>query len=327
MRVAINGFGRIGRNVLRVALEKGVRIVAINDIHGSKDAAYLFKYDSVYGRYSKKVTFKGDELIVGNKKIKVYSERDPSKLPWKKLKVDLVVESTGVFTDRIGASKHIEAGAKKVIITSTSKDADVTIVPGVNDKILKRSDKIIALASCTTNALAPITKILNKSFRIERAMMTTDHAYTSSQDIVDSYNESRRRGRAGSLNIVPTTTGATQAVIQVLPELKGRIKGVALRVPVANGSIVDLVVEVKKRADKKKVNSVLKKASKREMKGIIEFSMEELVSSDIIGNPNSAVIDGLSTEVNGNLIKILAWYDNEYGYSNRVVDFIKKMKF
>ncbi len=327
MRIAINGFGRIGRAIFKIAFDSKIDIVAINDVHGVEDAGYLLKNDSVYGRYNKKVSFDKDHLIVDGKKIKVLSERDPEKLPWKELKIDVVIESTGVFRDYNGAEKHIKAGAKKVIITAPPKD-EITkvIVPGVNNNILKKSDKIVSVASCTTNCLAPLAKIIDESFGIERAFMTTDHGYTSSQNLVDGSNKDRRRGRSAALNIVPTSTGANKAVEKAIPSLKGKLKGIAMRIPVATGSIVDLVCEIKKKADEKQINNALKKASQGKLKGIIEYSEEELVSSDIIGNTHSSIIDGLSTSVNGNLVKVLAWYDNEWGYSSRVVDVVKMLK-
>ena len=261
-------------------------------------------------------------LVVGGKRIKVLSERDPLKLPWEKLGVDIVVESTGAFRDKKDASKHLKAGAKYVLISATSKDADITLVPGVNEEMLKEKDKIISVASCTTNALAPIAKILNDEFGIERAFLTTIHSYTSSQGLVDGYARKTRRGRAAAVNLVPTTTGATEATTKALPELEGKIDGLAIRAPILLGSLVDLVAELKGKFDVKKVNAAFKKASKGKMKGIIGYSEDELVSSDIIGEKNSALVDSLSTMKDGNLIKVLAWYDNEMGYSGRLIDVI-----
>jgi|TARA_Y100000296_G_C5134058_1_gene237194 glyceraldehyde 3-phosphate dehydrogenase len=325
MRIAINGFGRIGRSILRIALEKKLNIVAINDVHGLKDAEYLLKYDSVYGKYPGKISVKKNDLIIGGKKICVLQERDPLKLPWKKLKVDIVIESTGAFRYRKDLLKHIESGAKKVIVTAPTKDkSDITVVPGVNDKKIKKSHKMISVASCTTNCVAPVAKVLNDGFGIKWALISTIHGYTSSQSLVDSANEKDpRRGRAAAVNLIPTTTGASKAVIEVLPELKGKLDGSAIRAPIIDGSIIDFVVELKKPFNEKKINTALKNASKKEMKGIIEYSEDELVSSDIIGNPYSAIIDSKMTKVEGNLLKVLAWYDNEYGYSSRVVDVIK----
>lgn len=326
MKVAINGFGRIGRSVFKICLEREIDVIAINDIHGIADAEYLLKYDSVYGKYKKSITTKDNKLIVDGKDIIVLNEKDPKKLPWKKLGVDIVIESTGVFRTVKDASMHLTAGAKKVLISAPVKGPGKMIVPGVNDKSLKKSDKVVSIASCTTNCLAPIAKVIDENFGIKKAFMTTDHAYTASQSLVDGSHKDRRRGRSASLNIIPTSTGANQAVEKVIPKLKGKLQGISLRVPVATGSIVDLVAEIKKPATIKKINKALKDASEKEMAGIIEYSEDELVSSDVIGNPHSSLIDGLSTEVNGNLIKILAWYDNEYGYSSRMVDIIQKIE-
>jgi glyceraldehyde 3-phosphate dehydrogenase len=326
MKVGINGFGRIGRAVFRVALENGINIVAINDLHGVEDAAYLLKYDSVYGKYDKKVSIDGNNLIVGNKKIIVLSDRRPSKLPWKKMGVDVVIESTGAFTEINEASAHLKAGAKKVLISAPCKGPGLMIVPGVNDSLLTKKDDVVSIASCTTNCLAPVAKVLNDSFGIVEADMTTIHAYTASQSVVDSSDKKKRRGRAAGLNIIPTTTGASGAVERVLPEIKGKIKGIAMRVPVADGSVVDLVAEVKNVVDKERVNSAFKKASLKNMKGVVGFTEEEIVSSDVIGDTHSALIDGLSTEVHGNLVRVLAWYDNEMGYAHRMIDVLKRME-
>jgi glyceraldehyde 3-phosphate dehydrogenase len=259
-------------------------------------------------------------MIVGGKEVKVLSEPNPGKLPWRKLGVDIVIESSGVFHDRIGASKHLKAGARKVIITAPCDSPDYNVVPGVRDNIGKK-DKIIAVASCTTNCLAPLVKVIDENFGIKDAMFTTIHAYTNDQKIQDHSHEKPRRGRAGALNLIPTTTGASEAVVSVYPKVRGKIKGLAIRVPVAVGSIVDFVVEVKKKVTKAKVNGALKKAGK-DMQGIVQYSEDELVSTDIIGNSHSVVVDGLSTSVEGNLIKVLGWYDNEYGYSCRVADVV-----
>lgn len=327
MRVAINGFGRIGRSVFRICLDKKVNVVAINDIHGIKDAAYLLKYDSVYGKFKGKIQVKKGHLLVNGKKILVLSERDPSKLPWKKLGVDFVVESTGVFRHREEVMKHISSGAKKVLITAPMKDkSDVTLVPGVNDKALKASHKLISVASCTTNCAAPVAKIIDDSFGIKWALLSTVHGYTSSQSLVDDSNErDPRRGRAAAVNLIPTTTGAANAVVEVIPKLKGKIDGSAIRAPLPDGSIIDFVAEVKKPVNEKKVNAVFKSAAKGKMKGIVEYSNEDLVSSDIIGNPHSAIFDSKMTKIKGNLVKVFTWYDNEYGYSCRVVDVIKRL--
>ncbi|HDK42022.1 MAG TPA: type I glyceraldehyde-3-phosphate dehydrogenase [Candidatus Pacearchaeota archaeon] len=323
MKVAINGLGRIGRNVFKIALEKGVNVVAVNNMSGAKTLAYLLKYDSVYGKYDKKVEFGKDFVKINGKKIKVLSEADPAKLPWKKLGIDLVIESTGLFRKRKDAEKHLKAGAKKVIISAASKSADITIVLGVNQDKLKKQHKIISMASCTTNCLAPLAKVLEDTYGIKKGFMTTVHAYTTSQRILDSSHRKIRRGRAAATNIVPTTSGATTATIQVIPNLKGKLDGLALRVPVACGSIVDFVAELNKSVTKEQLNNTLRKNASGKLKGILEYTEDEIVSSDVIRNPHSSIIDGLSTIVIGNTVKILAWYDNEYGYSARMVDLIK----
>lgn len=323
MRIAINGFGRIGRSILKICIARGMNVVAINDLHGVKDAAYLLKHDSVYGLYNEKVSIRGEDLIVKGKKIHVLSESDPGKLPWKELKVDVVIESTGAFRDCKAISKHLDSGAKRVVTTKPLDNPDITIVAGVNDKKLNCKHKIISIASCTTNCVAPVLSVINKSFGIKKAFLTTIHAYTRSQEIIDSSHDKPRRGRAAAINIVPTTTGASKAIIDVMPELKGKLKGIAVRVPIPDGSLADIVIELNRNVNEKKVNAALKAASKKGMKGIIEYSEEELVSSDVIGNAHSAVVDSKMTQAEGNLIKILAWYDNEYGYSSRVVDCVK----
>jgi len=325
MRVAINGLGRIGRLVLKIGLEKGVNFVAINDLSDTKILAYLLQYDSVYGKYNKKVTAGKGFLKIGSKKIKVFSEKDPENLPWDELKVDVVVESTGFFTNRQGAEKHIRAGAKKVLISAPAKEHDITIVPGVNEDSLKKEHTIISMASCTTNCLAPIAKLLDDAYGIKRSFMTTIHAYTSTQNIVDGTNIKFRRGRAGAINLIPTTTGATTAVIEAIPKLREKIDGLAIRAPIACGSIVDFVAELNKNVTKEQVNKLFKNAAKGKMKGVLEYTEDELVSSDIIGDPHSSIIDGLSTQAHGNLVKVLSWYDNEYGYSARMIDLIKML--
>jgi len=326
MRVAINGFGRIGRAVFKIALEKNIDVVAINDLSDANVLAYLLKYDSVYGNYNKKISVKENKLVVGKKEVKVFSEPEPQKLPWKKLKIDVVVESTGFFTDRKGSEKHLKAGAKKVIITAPAKNPDITVVLGVNDEKLKKEHRIISMASCTTNCLAPLVKILDESFGIRKGFMSTVHAYTSTQALLDSPNKKLRRGRAASLNIVPSTTGATIATSETWPKIKGKVGGMAFRVPVACGSVVDFVAELDRKVTKEEVNNLFKKESKTRFKGILTCSEEELVSSDIIGNPHSSIVDLTSTQAIDNMVKVLSWYDNEYGYSCRVVDLIKKLR-
>ena len=323
VKIAINGFGRIGRSFFKIALERGMEIVAINDLTSPDVLAYLLKYDSVYGNYEKKVESGKDFLIVDRKKIHVFSEKDPVNLPWKKFNVDIVIESTGFFTDREGASKHLEAGAKKVLISAPGKNPDVTIVPGVNQDKLKKEHKIISMASCTTNCLAPVAKVLNDSFKIKKAFMTTAHAYTNDQEILDVPHKKLRRGRAAAINIIPTSSGATTSVADVIPELKGKMDGLALRVPVACGSIVDFVAEVEKKVSAEEVNRAMKKAAEGNLKGILQYTEDAIVSSDVVGNSSSSVVDGLSTQTIGNLVKVLSWYDNEYGYSCKLADMIK----
>lgn len=327
MRVAINGFGRIGRSVFKIAMQKGINVVAINDVHGLDDALYLLKHDSVYGNFKGNINLKRDHLVVNGKKVIVLSERNPENLPWQDLKIDLVVESTGAFHEKSEFMKHIYSGAKKVLVTAPNDEADITIVPGVNQKQLKKSHRIISAASCTTNCAATVAKVLNDKFGIKWAMLSTVHGYTSSQSLVDSSSDrDRRRGRAAAMNIIPTSTGASKAIEKVLPSLKGKLTGTALRAPIPDGSIIDFVVELKKKATSESINLALKNSSKNEMKGIIEYSEDDLVSSDVIGNPNSAIVDSKMTQTEGNLAKIFAWYDNEFGYSNRVVDLIKILR-
>lgn len=323
MKVAINGLGRIGRLALKIGLEKGINIVAVNDITDIENLAYLIKHDSVYGNYDKKVEAGKDYLKIGDKKIKVFSEKAPEELPWEKLNVDVVIECTGVFTKREDSKKHLDAGAKRVLISAPGKDSDFTIVLGVNDKKLKKSHKIISMASCTTNCLAPLTKVLDDEFGIKKGFLTTAHGYTASQGLVDKPSKKIRRGRAAAINIVPTTTGATTAVIETLPKLQGKLDGLAMRVPVASGSVVDFVAELKKSTSKEKINKAMKKAASKEMKGVLKYSEEELVSSDIIGESHSCIIDGLLTMCMGNMVKVLGWYDNEYAYSYRLIDTVK----
>jgi glyceraldehyde 3-phosphate dehydrogenase len=327
MKVAINGFGRIGRAVFRIALENKINVVAVNDVHGVEDAAYLLKYDSVYGRYSGSIKKGKGKLIVDGKDVRILGERDPLKLPWKEMGVDVVIESTGAFRKREEAARHLSAGAKYVIVSAPCKGkADITLVPGVNDGELRKSHEVISLASCTTNCLAPVLKVLDDSFGIKKAMMTTIHSYTSSQALVDGYHKKRRRGRAAALNMIPTTTGATEATCLALPGLTGKLSGLAVRVPTAVGSLIDVVAELKGKFDVKRVNIAFRKAAGGSMKGVLRYTEDEVVSSDIVGDSYSSIVDGLSTMQEGNLVKVLAWYDNEYGYSYRVVDVLKIMK-
>jgi glyceraldehyde 3-phosphate dehydrogenase len=329
MRVAINGFGRIGRLTLRSAIKKksSLEFVAVNDLGDINTMAHLLKYDSVHGILKDDVKVEGNSLIVGKREIKVLHEKDPASLPWKDMNIDVVVESTGIFRKKEDASKHITAGAKKVVISAPAKDpVDATIVLGVNSNALKPEHQIISMASCTTNCLAPVAKVLNDRFTIKNGFMTTVHAYTNDQKLLDMPHKDLRRARATMLSIIPTTTGAAKALGDVIPELKGKLDGLAMRVPVADASVVDLVVEVKKKATKEKINKLFRLASRRELKGILQYTEEPIVSVDVIGNPHSAVFDALSTNViEDKLVKVLAWYDNEWGYSSRLVDLIEGM--
>ncbi|MHC1584762.1 MAG: type I glyceraldehyde-3-phosphate dehydrogenase [Candidatus Syntropharchaeia archaeon] len=324
VRVAINGFGRIGRNVFRAAQgNHGIEFVAINDLTDARVLAHLLKYDSVHGTLDVPIRAEEDEIIFDGKRIKVFSERDPKNLPWKELEIDVVVESTGLFRNRNAASKHLDSGAKKVIISAPSPDPDITVVIGVNDdKYDPERHHIISLASCTTNCLAPIAKVLHDNFGIRKGFMTTVHAYTNDQRILDLQHKDLRRARAAALSIIPTSTGAAAAIGQVLPELDGKLDGMAMRVPVANVSIVDLVAELEKEVTAEEVNDAMKKAAENEMRGILLYCEEPLVSADYIGNSHSSIVDALSTNTIGNLVKVLSWYDNEWGYSCRMVDMI-----
>ncbi|WP_170008154.1 type I glyceraldehyde-3-phosphate dehydrogenase [Bacillus fonticola] len=323
VKVGINGFGRIGRNVFRASLNNPeVEIVAVNDLTDANMLAHLLQYDSVHGQLDQEVTVEGDSLVVGGKKIKVLAERDPAQLGWGNLGVDIVVESTGRFTNREDAAKHIDAGAKKVIISAPAKEEDITIVMGVNeDKYDAGSHHVISNASCTTNCLAPFAKVLNDKFGIKRGMMTTVHAYTNDQQILDLPHKDYRRARAAGESIIPTTTGAAKAVSLVLPELEGKLNGMAMRIPTPNVSVVDLVAELDKNATADEINAAFKEAAEGDLNGILAYSEEPLVSRDYNGNSASSTIDALSTMVmEDNMVKVLSWYDNETGYSSRVVD-------
>ncbi|MBT2643488.1 type I glyceraldehyde-3-phosphate dehydrogenase [Bacillus sp. ISL-41] len=325
VKVGINGFGRIGRVVFRAALNNpNVEVVAVNDLTDANMLAHLLKYDTVHGTLDKEVTVDGDYLVVDGHKVKVLAERDPAQLGWGDLGVEVVVESTGRFTKRADAAKHLEAGAKKVIISAPASDEDITIVMGVNDdKYDAANHHVISNASCTTNCLAPFAKVLNDNFGIKRGMMTTVHSYTNDQQILDLPHKDYRRARAAAENIIPTTTGAAKAVSLVLPELKGKLNGGAMRVPTPNVSLVDLVAELDKDVTVEEINAAFKKASEGELKGILGYSEEPLVSSDYNGNAYSSTIDALSTMVmEGSMVKVISWYDNESGYSNRVVDLV-----
>ncbi len=325
IKVGINGFGRIGRNVFRVAVDNPkFEIVAVNDLTDAKTLAHLLKYDSVHGTMKAEVKAVDGGIEVNGKLIKVLAERDPANLPWKAMGVDVVVESTGLFTDKDKAMAHIKAGAKKVIISAPGKNEDITIVMGVNqDKYDPANHHVISNASCTTNCLAPFAKVLQEKFGIKSGLMTTIHAYTNDQNILDLPHKDLRRARAAGVSIIPTTTGAAKAVALVLPELKGKLNGFALRVPTPNVSITDLVAQLEKPATAEAVNAALKEAAEGELKGIMAFSEEPLVSKDYNGDAHSSIVDGLSTMMVGdNLVKVVSWYDNEWGYSNRVVDLI-----
>lgn len=326
LRVAINGFGRIGRMVFRAALkEKGIDIVAINDLTDAKTLAHLLKYDSVHGTFNAKVEAKNDTLVVNGKAIKIYAEKDPAALPWKKEKVDVVLESTGRFTARDKAELHLKAGARKVIISAPATGEDITIVMGVNSHLYDpKKHNIISNASCTTNCLAPVAKVLNDAFGIDKGLVTTVHSYTNDQNILDLPHKDLRRARAAAMSMIPTTTGAAKAVSLVLPELKGKLDGMAIRVPTPNVSVVDLVATLSKKADAEKVNAALKKASTGSLKGILGFEEEPLVSIDFNGDVRSSIVDASCTKVIGeDMVKVLSWYDNECGFSQRVVDLLK----
>ncbi len=326
IKVGINGFGRIGRNVYRViAKRKNIDVLAINDLTDAKTLAFLLKYDSVHGKFEGDIEAKDNSIVVKGKEIKLVKEKDPAKLPWKDLGIEVVIESTGIFTKRSDCEKHLEAGARKVILSAPSKDKlDATIVIGVNTNDLKPEHKIVSNASCTTNCLAPLAKIINDNFEIEKGLMTTIHAYTNDQSVTDLMHSDLRRARAAAINIIPTTTGAAKAIGEVIPELKGKLDGMAMRVPVANGSVTDLVASVRKRVSIDDINNVMKAAANNELKGILEYCEDPIVSSDIIDNEHSCIFDARSTYVvDGNLIKVIGWYDNEWGYSNRMVDLIE----
>lgn len=328
VRVGINGFGRIGRNIFRAAKKYGkddIEFVAVNDLTDSATLAHLLKYDSNFGIFDGDVKSDGDQLIVDGKAIKVLAIKNPAELPWKELNVDIAIESTGIFTAREDASKHLSAGAKKVIISAPAKNPDITIVYGVNHKKYNPdTHHIISNASCTTNCLTPVAKVVMDNYGIVKGLMTTIHAYTNDQRILDLPHKDLRRARAAALSMIPTTTGAARAVAEVVPELKGRMDGMAIRVPTPNVSVVDVVFQLEKTTTTEELNDALKRASEGELKGVLGFCEEPLVSKDYNGNPHSSVVDALSTNVmEGNLAKVLSWYDNEWGFSNRVTDLIQ----
>ena len=327
IKIGINGFGRIGRAFLRASKRSKLRaeIVAVNDIADAKTLAHLLKYDSVFGILDADVRLVPSGFSVDGNQITVLSCRDPEELPWSKLGVDIALESTGLFTDRDQVSKHLKAGAKKVLISAPASNPDITIVPGVNDsKYSSRTHHIVSLASCTTNCVTPVVKVLHENFGILRGLMSTAHAYTNDQRILDLPHRDLRRARAAALSIIPTTTGATKATTEIFPELKGKINGLAYRVPVPDGSLVDFVAELEKDTTSEGINGAFKAAAEGPLRRVLEYSEEPLVSVDIIGNPHSCIVDGLSTMVlGGRMAKVLAWYDNEWGYSNRLVDMIE----
>jgi glyceraldehyde 3-phosphate dehydrogenase len=326
IKVGINGFGRIGRNIMRAAMgDSGIDIVAVNDLTSAATLAHLLKYDSILGNLNATITASGDKITVNKDEFQVLSIKDPAQLPWKSLGVDVVFESTGIFTNRDAAEKHITAGAKKVVITAPAKGPDLTVVMGVNeDKYDPAKHNIISNASCTTNCLAPVAKVLHETFGIRKGWMTTVHSYTNDQQLLDLPHKDLRRARAAALSIIPTTTGAAVAVGEVLPEIKGRLDGIAMRVPTPNVSVVDLAVLVDKKTSKEDVNGAFKAAADGKLKGILEYTTEQLVSVDFRGNPHSSILDSSYTAVmDGDFVKVLSWYDNEWGYSSRCVDLLR----
>jgi len=329
VRVGINGFGRIGRNVFRAAHSAGADIewVAVNDLTDAETLAHLLKYDTVLGPYPGDVVVEGDSIRAGDVTLKVLAEKDPAALPWGDLGVDVVIESTGLFTDRDAAAKHLEAGAKKVLISAPAKEEDITVCPGVNfDQYDSSEHHVISAASCTTNCLAPFAKVANDTVGIKHGLMTTIHAYTADQQLQDAPHKDLRRARAAAVNLVPTSTGAAKAVGLVLPELNGKLHGFAIRAPVPTGSVVDLTFEAGRETTVEELNAAFKAAGEGAMKGILRYTEDPIVSSDIVGDPHSSIVDGgLTSVIDGTLVKVVSWYDNEWGYSNRVVDIVQRM--
>ncbi|MBI5306981.1 MAG: type I glyceraldehyde-3-phosphate dehydrogenase [Planctomycetes bacterium] len=326
IKVGINGFGRIGRNVFRAIVERGgIDVLAVNDLTDAKSLGILLKYDTVHGKFAGTIEAREKSLLVNGKEVKLLMEKDPSKLPWKSLGVDIVIESTGMFTSRADCAKHLDGGAKYVLLSAPAKDKiDATIVIGVNTKELKPEHKIVSNASCTTNCLAPLAMVLNDNFGIEKGLMTTVHAYTNDQRISDLVHKDLRRARAAAMNIIPTTTGAAKAIGEVIPSLKGKLDGLSLRVPVVNGSVTDLVAMLAKDVTVETVNAAMKKAANGELKGILEYCEDPIVSSDIIGNTHSSIFDSALTYViDKRMVKVVSWYDNEWGFSNRMIDLIE----
>jgi glyceraldehyde 3-phosphate dehydrogenase len=330
IKVGINGFGRIGRLTFRAMLKKGnIDVVAINDLTDSKTLGHLLKYDSVHGKFDGDIAVEGDHLVVNGKKMRVYAEKDPANIPWKELGVEIVIESTGIFRTREKMNKHILAGAKKVILSvpaDNKEDVDATVVLGVNDEVIKADMQFLSNASCTTNCLAPIAKVLNDNFGIKRGLMNTIHSYTNDQIILDAPHKDLRRARAAAVSIIPTKTGAAKAIGLVIPELEGKLDGFAVRVPTPDGSLVDLTCELNRPVTKDEINAAMKAASQGPMKGILEYQEDPIVSCDIVGNTHSSIFDSLLTKViDGNFVKIVSWYDNEAGYSNRLADMVEKL--
>ncbi|MFM8612227.1 MAG: type I glyceraldehyde-3-phosphate dehydrogenase [Actinomycetota bacterium] len=329
VRIAINGFGRIGRLVLRALHESGrkdVEVVAINDLGPVKTSAHLLKHDSVHGTLKADITTGDDWMDLGTGRIKVTAERDPAKLPWGAMGIDIVAECTGIFTARDKAALHLAAGAKRVLVSAPADGADLTVVYGVNHDQLKAEHKVVSNASCTTNCLAPVAYVLNNAFGIERGYMTTIHAYTGDQATVDTLHKDLRRARAAAMNVIPTSTGAAKAIGLVVPELKGRLDGIAMRVPVPDGSVVDLVVELGREASIEEINAAVRaKADQGALAGVLQYTEDPIVSSDVIGSPYSSVFDAQLTMANGPMAKVVSWYDNEFGYSNRVVDLLQRV--
>lgn len=327
VNIGINGFGRIGRLVFRRLMHQGgFNVVAINDITDAATLAYLLKYDSVHGKYKGDVNADGDAILVDGKRFKIMAEKDPAKLPWKELGVEIVIEGTGIFTSREKLGLHIQAGAKKVLLTAPAKDEiDATVVLGVNDSVLTGKEQFVSNASCTTNCLAPMVKVLHQTFGVDHGFMTTIHSYTNDQRLLDLPHKDLRRARAAALSIIPTTTGAARTVGKVIPELKGKLDGFSLRVPTPDASITDLVAVLKKPATREQVNEAMKNAATTTMKGILQYSEDELVSADIIGNEHSCIFDSKLTMALGSTVKVFGWYDNEWGFSCRVVDLLKKI--
>jgi len=326
IRVAINGFGRIGRLTFKALLNKSnVEVVAINDLTDTATLAHLLKYDSVHGRFDGTVTSESDGIVVNGKKINIYAEREPKNLPWGTNNVDVVLESTGRFVDEAGAGGHLEAGAKKVVISAPAKGNIPTVVLGVNEDILTGSETILSNASCTTNCLAPMAKVLDDNWGIEKGYITTIHAYTADQNLQDAPHSDLRRARAAAYSMVPTSTGAAKAVGLVLPHLKGKLDGIAVRVPIPDGSLTDLTVVLKNEVTVEEINAAMKKASEGPMKGVLEYTEDPIVSIDIVGNPSSCIFDSKLTSASGTLVKVVGWYDNEAGYSNRAADLIEKI--